>query len=64
MQLVTGKRKIIDALEDELPEGATLAEAIDYLYYLHQIEEGLADVDAGRTISHEQVLREIEEWSK
>ncbi len=58
------KATIIEALQAELNEGASLVDAMDYLYYLHQIEEGLADVDAGRTVTHEQLIREIEEWSR
>jgi predicted transcriptional regulator len=58
------KMRIIEALQNELAEEASLVDAMDYLYYLHQIEEGLADIDAGRTVPHEQILREIEEWSR
>jgi predicted transcriptional regulator len=63
MAIFTGKRRIISALESELREEATLHEAVDYLLYLAGIEEGLADVDAGRTISHEEMLERIKQWS-
>jgi predicted transcriptional regulator len=63
MAIFAGKRKIISALESELREEATLQEAVDYLLYLAGIEEGLADVDAGRTISHEEMLERIKQWT-
>ena len=63
MAIFTGKRQIISALERELREEATLHEAVVYLLYLAGIEEGLADVDAGRTISHEEMLERIKQWS-
>ena len=64
MKTKEGKREILRALEDALSEDATLEDAIDYLYYLHQIDEGLAEADAGKLIPHDQVMREIEQWLK
>ena len=41
---------------DALPDDATLEGAIERLALLIDIERGLADADAGRTVSHESVL--------
>jgi predicted transcriptional regulator len=64
MKTKTSKESILQALDEELSDDATLADALDYLYYLIQIEEGLADADAGNLIPHEEVVRRIEEWTK
>jgi predicted transcriptional regulator len=64
MKTREGKQEILRALEDALPADATLEDAIDYLYYLHQIDEGLKEADAGEMIPHEDVMREIDQWLK
>jgi predicted transcriptional regulator len=46
-------------LLDQLPDGCTLEEVQYHLYVLQEIESGRADAVAGRTISHEEVTREL-----
>ena len=46
-------------LIDHLPDQATWDDIMYELYVKQKIEEGLADVDAGRTIPHEQVKAEL-----
>ncbi len=41
---------------DGLPDDASLEDAIERLAFLADIERGIADADAGRTVSHESVL--------
>ncbi len=48
-------RKIIE----QLPEQATWDDIMYELYVKQKIEEGLADIKAGRTIPHEQVKAEL-----
>jgi predicted transcriptional regulator len=55
------KEQIMESLK-RLSEDATLGDFIHYLSYLYGIEQGLADVDAGRTISHEELLERIKGW--
>ena len=46
-------------LVKELPDSATWDDVL-YEVYAHQaVEQGLADVDAGRTVSQEDVEREF-----
>jgi predicted transcriptional regulator len=46
-------------LADKLPDSATWDDVL-YEVYVHQaVEQGLADADAGRTVSQEQVEREF-----
>ena len=61
--MVMSRDSIIDALKD-LPDKADINDAIDYLIYLSGIEEGLADDDAGRLISHEELIERIKTWRK
>ena len=62
MRTITSKESIIEALREELSDNATLADAIDFLTYLQEIEEGLADEEAGRLVPNEEVMREIDQW--
>jgi predicted transcriptional regulator len=46
-------------LVEQLPEGATWDDLAYEVYVRQAIEAGLADVEAGRTISHEEALKRI-----
>lgn len=46
-------------LIDHLPEQATWDDIMYELYVKQKIEEGLADIEAGRTVPHEQVKAEL-----
>jgi predicted transcriptional regulator len=46
----------------DLPDDATYEDAMRRLYVLHKVEQGIADVEAGRVISHEEVKRQIAKW--
>jgi predicted transcriptional regulator len=59
-----GKRSILKALDGALPDDASLDDAIDYLWYLRQIEEGLVEAETGHLIPHEEVVKQIEQWLK
>jgi predicted transcriptional regulator len=48
------KQRIRDAVE-KLPPEATVEDAMERLYVLAKIERGLAQADAGQTLSHEEV---------
>jgi predicted transcriptional regulator len=62
--MVMSKETFLKALDERLPKDAQINDAIEYLLYLAGIEEGLADVAAGRVISHEEMLERIKQWSK
>ena len=53
------KAKIVRALED-LPEDATIEDAIERLVFLHKIEVGLKQVAEGKTLSLDDVRSELE----
>lgn len=48
--------RIIEALR-ELPPDATVDDAIERLMFLAKIEAGLAELDAGKGISHDEIKR-------
>lgn len=61
--MVMTRDNIRDALKD-LPERADISDAIEYLLYLQGIEEGLADDEAGRLISTEELIERMKTWRK
>lgn len=54
----TTRDRIIEALQD-LPPDATFDDAIERLVFLARIEAGLAELDAGKGIPHNQVERRL-----
>ncbi|HET6569245.1 MAG TPA: hypothetical protein VFG50_14855 [Rhodothermales bacterium] len=61
------KGQIMKAVAD-LPEDATVEDAIERLLFLSKIEQGLEQARRGETIPHEEVQRRIEariaSWQK
>ena len=57
------KEQMVKAIQ-ELPEDASVDEAVDRLYLLEKIERGIAQADAGQTVSHEEALRRLSRWLK
>jgi predicted transcriptional regulator len=47
-------KKLLRETLEKLPDDATVEEAIERLLFLAAIDQGIADADAGRTISHEE----------
>jgi predicted transcriptional regulator len=56
MQAVANKQRILDALSD-LADDATVEEAIERLYFLAKVEKGLAQLDAGQSLDHDEMKR-------
>lgn len=57
------KEQILDSLRD-LPEQTTIEEAMERLYLLSKIEKGIAQADAGLSISHEEAKEKMKKWLK
>lgn len=51
----TAKQLALRAVE-QLPDDATLEDAMERLYLLEKIERGRADIREGRVVSHEEVV--------
>jgi predicted transcriptional regulator len=54
----TTRERILDALAS-LPSDATFDDAIERLVFLAKIDAGLADLDAGKGIPHEEAKRRL-----
>ena len=54
----TPKDRVLQAVRD-LPEDATVEDAMERLYFLAKVEEGLRQADAGQTMSHEEAKRRV-----
>ena len=54
----TTRERILEALQD-LPPDATFDDAIERLVFLAKIDAGLAVLDAGESIPHDEVKRRL-----
>ncbi len=53
---VSTKERILEAVRS-LPADATADDAIERIVFIAKVEEGLAQLDAGEGIQHEEVKR-------
>ncbi len=58
MSTGTGKQRAIDALR-ELPEDATLDDALQRLCFVAKVEESLRQSEAGQVVPHEEVKQQF-----
>ena len=54
----TTRDRILQALED-LPQNATVDDAIERLVFLAKIDAGLNELDGGHGIPHDEVVRRL-----
>ena len=54
----TTRDRILEALQD-LPPDATVDDAIERLVFLAKIDAGLAELDEGKGMSHEEVKKRL-----
>ena len=47
---------------DSLPDDSTVEDFIEHLAFILGVEQGLEDIRAGRTVSHEELLERIKSW--
>ena len=52
------KKKILRAVE-QLPDDATIEDAIERLYFLAKIEKGIREADSGLTVSHDEAKKRL-----
>jgi len=55
------KQEALDAIA-KLPDDTDMGEIMYRLYVLDKIRKGREDIAAGRTISNEDLKREIDSW--
>ena len=52
-------KDLLQKAVDNLPPDATVEEAMERLLFLAQIQQGVAEADAGKTLSHEEVRQRL-----
>lgn len=52
-------KQIVHDIADHLPEQATWDDVMYTLYVRQKIEEGMKDVEEGRTFSHEDAMKQL-----
>jgi predicted transcriptional regulator len=57
----SAKQAVVEIVQG-MPEDSSYDEILHELFLNHMIERGLADVEAGRTISDEEMAKTIESW--
>ena len=55
----SGTKKKIQRVVDQLPDDATIEDAIERLYFLAKIERGLQEADAGLTVPHDEAKKRL-----
>ena len=55
------KEQMLKIIQD-LPEDASVGEAIERLSLLEKIDQGIAQADAGQTVPHDEALRRLSAW--
>ena len=60
---MTTKEKLARVIED-LPDDATIEDAMERLLFLAKVERGIQQADAGKTIPHGQVKKRMAKWLK
>lgn len=61
VQTMTAKQLILRTLED-LPEEATVEDAIETLFLLYKVERGIAQADNGERVSQDEARRRMARW--
>ncbi len=57
------KKRILEVVE-QLPDDATIEDAIERLYFLAKIEKGIREADAGLTVPHDEAKKRLSEDSR
>jgi predicted transcriptional regulator len=60
---MTTKEKVIDVVGD-LPDDASIEDAMERLLFLAKVERGIRQADAGQTVPHAQVRERMAKWLK
>ena len=57
------KSKVLKAVE-QLPADVTYEDVMERLYILYKVERGLAQIEAGEGIAHEEAQKQMKTWHK
>ncbi len=57
----TTKEEVIELVK-AMPDNVTVDDVLEELYFKIQVDQGLAELDRGEAIPHEQVERRLAKW--
>lgn len=57
------KEKVIRMIE-RLPESATVPDIMAELYFRQNVDEGLKELDEGKSVSHAEAKKRLKKWLK
>jgi len=57
----TAKEQVQRILE-VIPDDASLEDIQYHIYVRQKVDQGLAEGDAGRVVSHEEAMRRLDKW--
>jgi len=57
-------KQAIHHIADELPDNASVHDALERLYLLAKVEQSLEQVQRGEIISHQQMREKVAVWLK
>ncbi len=60
---MTNKEKVLKAVR-ELPDDASIEDAMGRLLFLAKVEKGIEQADKGQTVSHSEVKERMAKWFK
>ncbi len=55
------KEQVIELVKS-MPDDATVDDVIEELYFKLQVDQGLAELDRGESLSHDEVERRLSPW--
>ncbi len=61
MSMPATKEQIIELVRS-MPNDVTVDEVIEELYFKLQVDQGLAELDRGESLPHDEVERRLSKW--
>ena len=55
-------KHLIEKALTDLPDDASLEDAIERIYLVYEIEQGLMDIKNGQTVSMDEAKRRLSKW--
>ncbi len=62
-EILLDKAEIIASFKN-LPDKVSAADMIERIIFLQKIEAGLHSIERGDVVSHEEVMKKINQWRK
>jgi predicted transcriptional regulator len=55
-------KQTVQKILQVLPDGASLEDIQYHIYVLQKVEQGLADAEAGRVVTHDEAMKRLDQW--